>query len=362
MLHVAKKFQLSLFCNFRRFHNTSESFERLINSGVLSINEEVKYALAEQHPVVALESTIITHGLPYPDNVKCAMDVENEIRQKGAVPATIAILNGVIRAGLSIEEMETLGNIAKSNPIKTSRRDFPYVISNKSNGGTTVSGTLIVANKIGIPIFATGGIGGVHREGETTFDISADLIELGKSQVAVVSSGVKSILDIPKTLEYLETQGVFVATYGATKDFPAFYSRKSGCQAPYSIPNATEAARIISSTRNMNLQSGMLFAVPVPEEYALNDEEIQKVIERALEEARKNDIRGKQITPFLLRNIWEMTHGKSLHTNIALIKNNAKVAASIAVEIGKLEKTSKSSSGTGSRIDRQKDDISNYAD
>ncbi|XP_045470546.1 pseudouridine-metabolizing bifunctional protein C1861.05 [Harmonia axyridis] len=337
MLGATRRIKIQLK-NFRYFSNFNVSMANLTRSGVLLIKEEVKRALERNDPVVALESTIITHGLPYPDNVKCAMDVENEIRQKGAIPATIAIMDGVIRAGLDYEQMVYIGNVEKSKPIKTSRRDFPYVIGKNMNGGTTVSGTLIVANALGIPVFATGGIGGVHREGETTFDISADLIELGRSRVAVVSSGVKSILDIPKTLEYLETQGVFVATYGLTQDFPAFYSRKSGSKAPYSVDNPTEAAKIILSSKFMNLESGMLFAVPVPEEQALDEDEIQGVIEKALEDAKKKEIRGKQITPYLLRKIWEITQGKSLHTNIALIKNNARVAAEIAVELKNLEK------------------------
>ncbi|XP_044751750.1 pseudouridine-metabolizing bifunctional protein C1861.05 [Coccinella septempunctata] len=345
-MQVATRSFNSRLKNFRFISNLSVS-EKLLRSGVLSIKDEVRRALQRNDPIVALESTIITHGLPYPDNVKCAMDVENEIRQKGAIPATISILDGVIKAGLEYEEMEYIGNVEKSSPVKTSRRDFPYVLSKNLNGGTTVSGTLIVADALGISVFATGGIGGVHREGETTFDISADLTELGKSQVAVVSSGVKSILDIPKTLEYLETQGVFVATYGTNQEFPAFYSRRSGSMAPYRVSNPNEAAKIILSSKIMNLHSGMLFAVPVPEEQAFDEEEIHKVIQEALEEAKKKEIRGKQITPYLLRKIWEMTQGKSLHTNIALIRNNARVAAEIAVQLKNLE------NGADSQIGRK---------
>ncbi|KAK9870566.1 hypothetical protein WA026_008125 [Henosepilachna vigintioctopunctata] len=341
----------------RQFYESQISVEHLMKSSVLSINEEIKHALEKQYPIVALESTIITHGLPYPDNVKCAMSVEDKIREKGGVPATIAIIEGRVKVGLTPEEIERLGDTSKSNPIKTSRRDIPYVIGNKLNGGTTVSGTLIVANKMGISVFATGGIGGVHREGEKTFDISADLIELGRSQVAVVSSGVKSILDIPKTLEYLETQGVFVATYGETTEFPAFYSRSSGCHAPYSVSGPVEAAKIISSSIMLKLKSGMLFAVPVPEQNALDNREIQEAIEKALEEAKECKIRGKQITPFLLRKIWEITQGKSLHTNIALIENNATVAAQIAVELEKLRKTNTPTNSSNSGSDKRNDGI-----
>ncbi|RZC37127.1 pseudouridine-metabolizing bifunctional protein, partial [Asbolus verrucosus] len=235
----------------------------------------------------------------------------------GAIPATIAIIKGQIKVGLSENELNQLGDVKISQPIKTSRRDLSFVVANNLNGGTTVSGTLLVANKAGIPVFATGGIGGVHREGETTFDVSADLIELGKSNVAVISSGVKSILDIAKTLEYLETQGVFVATLASdSRDFPAFYSRRSGCQAPYLVKTAQEAAKIIHCCHNLNVQSGMLFAVPVPEKFALDEVVINDVIAEALKDAKRNRIEGKEITPFLLARIGEITAGKSLDTSI----------------------------------------------
>ncbi|CAG9823370.1 unnamed protein product [Phaedon cochleariae] len=299
----------------------------------LHVKEEIKHALEKKQPVVALESTIITHGMPFPQNIECAKQVEDVVRQQGAVPATIAIINGKVEVGLTEDEINILGDTKTSVPIKASRRDISYVVSTKSNGGTTVSGTLLVANKARIPIFATGGIGGVHRGSETTFDISADLTELGRTGVAVVSSGVKSILDIPKTLEYLETQGVFVATFGESNEFPAFYSRKSGCQVPYFTENVDVAARIIKTHRELGVQSGMLFAVPIPEEYALDSIVINEAIEEALSEAKHDGIKGKNITPYLLSKIALITEGQSLQSNIALIKNNAKVAASIAVAL-----------------------------
>jgi pseudouridine-5'-phosphate glycosidase/pseudouridine kinase len=313
---------------------------RLSNFNNIQISEEVRAALQDDNAVVALESTIITHGMPYPQNVMCALEVEAVVRTQGAVPATVAIVQGQIRVGLDENELSRLGDVQKSRPIKTARRDLAYVVGKGLNGGTTVSGTLVLANKVGIPVFATGGIGGVHREGETTLDISADLTELGKCGVAVVSSGVKSILDIPKTLEYLETEGVFVATFGDTTDFPAFYSRKSGCHAPYSVGTAAEAAKIIHWNRTLNLQSGMLFAVPVPEQFAFDENVINDVIAEALEDAKRNGIRGKEITPFLLGRIGEITAGKSLETNVALIKNNARTAACIATELATLKRSS----------------------
>ncbi|XP_018564325.1 pseudouridine-metabolizing bifunctional protein C1861.05 [Anoplophora glabripennis] len=317
--------------------------KRYFNNTYVDVQDEVKFGLETGKPIVALESTIITHGMPYPDNIECTFDVENIIRGKGAIPATVAIIKGRIKVGLSKEELAYLGDKEISNPIKTSRRDLPYLVSNKLNGGTTVSGTLIVANKVAIPVFATGGIGGVHREFNKTLDISADLTELGRSGVAVVSSGVKSILDIPKTLEYLETQGVFVATFGSNREFPAFYSRVSGSQAPYNVKNALEAATIIKYNRDLDLCSGMLFAVPAPEEYALQPAIINNAIEEALKRNKEHrKVEGKDVTPYLLSEVAKITGGKSLKTNIALIKNNAKVAAEIAVELAKLDENHES--------------------
>ncbi|CAG9771932.1 unnamed protein product, partial [Ceutorhynchus assimilis] len=309
-----------------------------INRNIFDVSEEVSQALSESKAVVALESTIITHGMPFPKNIECGLEVEGIVRAQGAVPATIALINGTIKVGLSKQDVEYLGDTKSSKPVKTSRRDFPYILSQKLNGGTTVSGTIIVCQQVGISIFATGGIGGVHRNASETFDISADLTELGRSNVAVISSGVKSILDIAKTLEYLETQGVFVATFGENRDFPAFYSRSSGCQAPYRVENASEAAKIVKSHQDLKLESGLLFAVPVPERYALDPESIDKIISQALAKADKTGIRGKEVTPFLLSEIATMSAGNSLETNIALIKNNAKVAAEIAVCLSKTDK------------------------
>ncbi|KAI4464699.1 hypothetical protein MML48_3g00015715 [Holotrichia oblita] len=286
------------------------------NMSKIILSEEVRHGLENGLPIVALESTIITHGMPYPQNIECAFEVEDILRKKGVIPATIAIIEGKIKAGLNKNEVSHLGDIKTSSPIKTSRRDLAYVVSNKRNGGTTVSGTLIVTGKAGIPIFATGGLGGVHREAEKTFDISADLIELGQTAVAVFSSGIKSILDIAKTLEYLETQGVFVATYGDTNDFPGFYTSKSGFKVPYNITNAREAALIIRSNKDINLGSGMLFGVPVPEEYSLNKNELDNIIKEALNQADNQGVSGKEITPFLLSRVAEATGGKSLETSI----------------------------------------------
>ncbi|KAH1023723.1 hypothetical protein HUJ05_003329 [Dendroctonus ponderosae] len=304
----------------------------------LEVSDEVTEALRLNRPVVALESTIITHGMPFPQNVECALEVEEAVRSQNAVPATIALVNGAVKVGLCKREIEILGDTKISRPVKTSRRDFPYVLSNKLNGGTTVAGTLVVCNQVGIRIFATGGIGGVHRGASETFDISADLTELGRCNVAVVSSGVKSILDIAKTLEYLETQGVLVATLGPTAAFPAFYSRLSAHKAPYCVETASAAAEIIKAHKDMHLESGLLFGVPVPEPYAFDPESINRIIDDALVEAHKAGISGKNITPFLLEQIAGMSGGSSLKTNIALIKNNAKTAAEIAVCLAHLER------------------------
>ncbi|KAB0797492.1 hypothetical protein PPYR_08485 [Photinus pyralis] len=316
----------------RNFNLQRHSAKRKISSHVI-INEEVKDALKNNQPVVALESTIITHGMPFPDNLHCAREVEGIVREKGAIPATIAILRGRIKVGLTSTELEDLADTSKASAIKTSRRDFGYVIANKLNGGTTVAATLIVAKQAGIQVFATGGLGGVHREAEKTFDISADLIELGKSPVAVISSGVKSILDIPKTLEYLETQGVFVATVGSNREFPAFYCRTSGCQAPYYVTDAAQAANIIKCHFEMGLTSGLLFAVPVEKEFEMSAAEMNEIIDRAMLSAKTLGISGKEITPYLLSQISALTKGSSLKTNIAFIKNNARVASEIAVKL-----------------------------
>ncbi|KAJ7410526.1 pseudouridine-metabolizing bifunctional protein C1861.05-like isoform X1 [Willisornis vidua] len=265
-----------------------------------------------------------------------AREVEEIVRKNGAVPATIGILQGQIHVGLTDEELEFLAR--SKNAVKVSRRDFPFVLSQGLSGGTTVSGTMIAAHKAGIPVFVTGGIGGVHREGENTMDVSADLTELGRTPVAVVSAGAKSILDIGRTLEYLETQGVCVAAFGESREFPAFFSRQSGFQAPYHVRDEEEAAKLIDSALGLGLSSGVLIAVPCPQERAASGQVIEEAIQQALSEARSKGITGKEVTPFLLQKLTELTDGKSLDSNLALIQNNAKVGSCIAVALSKLQK------------------------
>lgn len=296
----------------------------------LDIKPEVKSALESGKPVVALESTIIAHGMPYPKNVETALAVEEVIRNNGAIPATIAIIGGKIKIGLTSEEIEYLGTA--QNVLKVSRRDFPIVISNKMDGATTVAGTMIAANMAGIKVFVTGGIGGVHRGAGESFDISADLEELKMTNVTVVCAGVKSILDIPATLEYLETAGVPVVTYGAD-EFPAFYSRKSGCQAELRLDSAKEIADMIKTKDEMNLRGGVLVACPVPEEDEIPFEKMDGVIAKALKDCEEKGIKGKRITPFLLSKVKDLTDGHSLEANIKLVLNNAEVGAKIAANI-----------------------------
>nr|XP_025975607.1 pseudouridine-metabolizing bifunctional protein C1861.05-like isoform X2 [Dromaius novaehollandiae] len=293
----------------------------------------------EGRPVVALESTIITHGMTYPQNLSMAREVEEIVTTNGAVPATVGILRGRIHIGLTDEELQFLAG--SKNVVKVSRRDLPYVLSQGLSGGTTVSGTMIAAHKAGIPVFVTGGIGGVHRGGENTLDVSADLTELGRTPVAVVSAGVKSILDIGRTLEYLETQGVCVAAFGESREFPAFFSCQSGFRAPYHVHNEEEAAELIASTLGLGLSSGVLIAVPCPQEQAASGQVIEEAIQQALKEARSKGITGKELTPFLLQKINELTDGKSLDSNIALIQNNARVGSCIAVALSKLQKATR---------------------
>ncbi|NXJ59633.1 YOW5 protein, partial [Rostratula benghalensis] len=296
----------------------------------------IQEALMAGRPVVALESTIITHGMAYPQNLSMAREVEEIVKTNGAVPATVGILRGRIHVGLTDEELEFLAS--SKNVVKVSRRDLPFVLSQGLSGGTTVSGTMIAAHKAGIPVFVTGGIGGVHRGGENTLDVSADLTELGRTPVAVVSAGVKSILDIGRTLEYLETQGVCVAAFGESREFPAFFSRQSGFQAPYHVRDEEEAAKLIASALGLGLSSGVLIAVPCPEERAASGQVIEEAIRQALNEARSKGITGKELTPFMLQKVNELTDGRSLDSNLALIQNNAKVGSCIAVALSKLQK------------------------
>lgn len=299
----------------------------------LDIKPDVLEALEKGKPVVALESTIISHGMPYPQNLEMALNVENIIRKEGAVPATIAILGGRIKVGLNKDEIEYLGKA--KNVIKTSRRDIPFIVSKKLDGATTVASTMIIAAMAGIKVFATGGIGGVHRGAQETFDISADLQELAKTNVAVVCAGAKSILDIGLTLEYLETYGVPVVGYG-TDEFPAFYTRKSGYKVDYRVDSAEELAVAIKTKWNLGLNGGVVVANPIPEEYEMDYDVITKAINDAVVEAEAKGIRGKETTPFLLARVKELTGGDSLESNIALVYNNAKVAAQLAIELAKL--------------------------
>ncbi len=299
----------------------------------LDINPEVKKALDEGRPVVALESTIISHGMPYPQNVETARRVEEIVRENGAIPATIAIINGRLKAGLTDEELEYFGK--EKGIVKASRRDIPFIVSKKLDGATTVASTMIIANLAGIKVFVTGGIGGVHRGASESFDISADLQELSKTDVAVVCAGVKSILDIGLTLEYLETNGVPVVGY-KTKEMPAFYSRRSGFSVDYKAENPKEIAEALKTKWGMDLKGGMIIANPIKEEDAMNHEEITNAINDALFEAGKLGIKGKNITPYLLGKVKDLTEGKSLESNIKLVYNNAMVGAKIAVEYRKL--------------------------
>ncbi len=299
----------------------------------LVLSEEVKKALAEGKPVVALESTIISHGMPYPKNVETALRCEEIIRENGAVPATIGIINGKLIAGLTEEEIDYMGKT--QGIVKVSRRDFPYVVAEKLDGATTVASTMIIAEMAGIKVFATGGIGGVHRGGEVTMDISADLEELSQTNVAVVCAGAKSILDIGLTLEYLETKGVPVYGY-QTSELPAFYTRKSGFPVDYEIKDATEMARVLDTKWSLGLKGGALIVNPIPEEYSMDEKLITDVINSAIKEAEENGIKGKETTPFLLSKVKDITKGDSLEANIQLVYHNALVAAQVASEYTKL--------------------------
>ena len=299
----------------------------------LDINPEVKTALEQGKPVVALESTIISHGMPYPKNVETALNVEKIIRDNGAVPATIAILSGKLKVGLTEEEIEYLGKA--TNVIKASRRDIPYIVSKKLDGATTVASTMIVASLAGIKVFATGGIGGVHRGATETFDISADLEELANTNVAVVCAGAKSILDIGLTLEYLETHGVPVVGY-QTEEMPAFYTRKSGYKVDYKLDTPEEIAKMLKAKWDLGLNGGMVVANPIEEQYQMDYDIITDAINKAVKQADENGIKGKDTTPFLLAKVKEITGGDSLESNIMLVYNNASLGAKIAVELSKI--------------------------
>ncbi|NPD47811.1 MULTISPECIES: pseudouridine-5'-phosphate glycosidase [unclassified Lentimicrobium] len=298
----------------------------------LDIHPEIAEAIKNNKPVVALESTIISHGMPYPQNVETARRVESIIRERGAFPATICIIDGRLKVGLSEEELEFLGTA--KDVAKVSRRDLPFIVAKKLNGATTVATTMIIAEMAGIEVFVTGGIGGVHRGAEENFDISADLTELSQTNVAVVCAGAKSILDLGLTLEYLETQGVPVIGY-QTDELPAFYTRQSGFDLLHRSDSAKELASIVNTKFALNLQGGVVIANPIPEEYAMDYNLITEAIETALQEADKQNVKGKDITPFLLSYIKEITKGKSLESNIQLVYNNARLGADLAVEMKK---------------------------
>ncbi len=304
-----------------------------------TISPEVRDALQSRRPIVALESTVITHGLPWPQNLDLARSLETAVRAGGATPATIAVLKGEVRVGLTDAELETLAHA--SGVMKVSRRDYPVAVANKRDGGTTVAGTMLAASWAGIRVFATGGIGGVHRqpEGSTsaTLDISADLPELARTPVVVVCAGAKAILDLPATLEWLETHGVPVIGYG-TDEFPAFYSRESGLKLEARADTPEQAAALVRAMWDMDLTGGALVCVPCPTQAARPPAEMEHAIGLALRDAATTGVRGKDLTPYLLERISDLTHGDSLRANLALLENNAIVAAAIAVALGRLSK------------------------
>ncbi len=300
----------------------------------LDIHPNIAQALAQGHPVVALESTIISHGMPYPQNVATALQVEAQVRAHGAVPATIAIINGRLKAGLTHAEIELLGQTGRS-VVKVSRRDMPFIVASGATGATTVASTMVIAAMAGIRVFATGGIGGVHRGAEHSFDVSADLQELAHTPVAVVCAGAKSILDLGLTLEYLETHGVPVIGY-QTPWLPAFFTRDSAFKVDYQLDSAEQIAQVMHAKWTMNLQGGIVIANPIPQAFAMPRETIDAAIEQALREAEQQGIGGKEATPFLLQRVNELTGGNSLASNIQLVLNNARLAAAIAAHYLKL--------------------------
>ncbi|MCH5172179.1 MAG: pseudouridine-5'-phosphate glycosidase [Erysipelotrichales bacterium] len=301
---------------------------------MIRVSEEVRKALKEGKAVVALESTIISHGMPYPKNVETALKVEEEVRKHGAIPATIGIIDGVGVVGMSNEEIEEFGK--RKGVIKTSRRDLPVIYARKLWGATTVATTMMLAKEAGIEVFVTGGIGGVHRGAPETFDISADLQELANTDVTVVCAGAKAILDLKLTLEYLETYGVTVLGY-QTKELADFYTAHSGLNLEYEIENPLDGAKIIKAKRENHLKGGILIANPIPEEFAMDKEVIDNCIDSAIKEMDKLGIHGKESTPYLLAKICELTGGESLESNIRLVLNNAKIGSQIAVEYAKLK-------------------------
>ncbi|ORY29537.1 Indigoidine synthase A like protein-domain-containing protein [Naematelia encephala] len=320
--------------------------------GRLVFSEEVENALHAGEAVVALESTIITHGMPYPTNLTCAQSVESIIRTNSAIPATIALIDGKVHVGLSTSQLEQLADPDLSGAIKVSRRDIGAVLARRLVGGTTVAGTMVVASSVGIGVFVTGGIGGVHRGAENSMDISADLIELGRTPMAVVCAGAKSILDIPRTLEVLETQGVCVATYGITTDFPAFYTPSSGMKSPWTTPDPLNAAQLIHASLSLPKPQSTLLAVPIPSEHSSAGAKVQIAVEQAVRESVEQGIdkRGKEVTPWLLKRVGELTAGSALNLNVKLIENNAMVGARVAVELAKLQKNGRSHASSSAYV------------
>ncbi|MBO4768125.1 MAG: pseudouridine-5'-phosphate glycosidase [Bacteroidales bacterium] len=300
----------------------------------LEVAPEVKAALESGKPVVALESTIISHGMPYPQNVETALRVERTIRESGAVPATVAVIGGRMKAGLSEAEIGHLGKKGRE-VAKVSRRDLPVIVSKGADGATTVATTMIIAAMAGIKVFATGGVGGVHRGAEVTMDISADLEELARTPVMVICAGAKSILDLGLTLEYLETKGVPVIGYG-TDELPAFYTRRSGFKVDYRLDTPEEVAAAFFALQESGLGGGMLVTNPVPEEYSMDFDTINAAIDQAVEDARRLGIRGKETTPYLLARIKDLTGGESLESNIQLVLNNARLGAAVATALCKM--------------------------
>lgn len=301
---------------------------------MIIINPEVQKALKENKPVIALESTIISHGMPYPRNVQTALAVEKVIRDNGAIPATIGVIDGNAIVGMTPEQIEEFGK--RKGILKTSRRDLPVIYAKKLWAATTVAATMIIAKQAGIEVFVTGGIGGVHRGAQETMDISADLQELAKTNVTVICAGAKAILDLPLTLEYLETMGVPVLGF-KTSELPAFYTPHSGLKVDYEISSYEEAARVIKEKRDNHLEGGILITNPIPEQYAMDEKVINDAINKALQKMNEEGIHGKEATPFLLKTVVELTGGDSLESNIQLVLNNAKVGANIAKEYCKIK-------------------------
>ena len=299
----------------------------------IQLSSEVEEGKKLSKPIVALETTIVSHGMPYPDNLNTALEVENIIREEGAIPATIGIVGGKVKIGMSKQEIELF---AKGSDIKkVSRRDIPIVMSNNANGATTVAGTILLSKLAGINVMATGGIGGVHRDAENSFDISADLQELSKTDVAVVCAGPKSILDIGLTLEYLETMGVPIIGYN-TNSLPTFYCHESKFEVDFNYTKPSEIATVMFNQKHLSLKGGMLVCNPIPKEFSIDSSIIEKSINSSMAIAKKNNVKGKDLTPFLLQNITSLTEGKTLKSNIKLMFNNAKLAANIAISFNKI--------------------------